>query len=113
MTRRLIVLASALLAFSALADDCAEKWPSDFEMQAYCKDEQTKAAINISKYFEKYGIDLDEVKEKIESGNASDLSVPETIVVQCVSDWNNDLEMVFYCINNQTKAAKRLGKIDP
>jgi hypothetical protein len=64
---------------------CAERWPRDFEMRAYC--------------------------EKQQRGGLRDLanaSVPAITRQMCAERWSRDFEMRAYCERQQVKALREL-----
>ena len=108
MTRLLAVLLCCL-SVPVLAETCEEKWPTDFSMQAYCKERQAQGIHAMLAWRERYNVDDKKIVEKLQ--NDESLNVAETIYANCASKWHTDFSMIAYCLGEQTKAAKSLGKL--
>lgn len=71
---------------------CENEWPDDFNMRAYCIDEQTRA-LNLLK-----------------KGKPKD--IPENIFLQvrekCAAEWPGDFNMQKYCEDEQLSAYRKL-----
>lgn len=65
---------------------CREKWPTDLEMQAYCRRQQ------------------DEARDRVSARHAD-----TPIMRFCASRWPGDWEMFDYCLGNQVKAQRELN----
>lgn len=102
---RLAILATALLfamASSASANSkvdqwCANKWPSNYSQQQYCRDQQTEAVLEIA--------DLRNIYY--------DGSEEWNIVIRCVAKWTRrgatDWRMSMYCANRELDAYEDLN----
>ena len=78
---------------------CAGRWPTDYEMQAYCIDQQVEAAIKVTQTVKDFPEDSEELR----------------IVLRCLGKWQGpgetyDYEMVDYCAGNQLRAYRRLNQ---
>ncbi len=75
-----------------IKEHCEGEWPTDFQMQSYCRDKQTEAA------------------RKLAQGKPSDVSEKQwnQIFGNCWSQWVNDFQMTEYCVSNQIEALRKL-----
>jgi hypothetical protein len=78
---------------SSIKPYCKKEWPTDYEMQKYCVDEQKKA---LAKLLEERP---DDIPSKIFDG----------IRKKCREDWPNDYKMRLYCEKKQIKAWRDLN----
>ena len=72
---------------------CNDKWGNDFEMVAYCRDQQRAAGKNWISFLD----------------SAEPGSQAEAIIKNCVSKWNSDYEMLAYCYEQQETALQSLS----
>lgn len=98
---------SFLQALAGVTEHCETKWPTDFEMQAYCVDQQKEGAGDIYSFMSRYDVELNPGKEV----DPSALPPAKLILLSCWTKWDGDYEMIAYCIEQQEKAALRLGKL--
>lgn len=113
-----LLVAGSVLTSPARADlfedikaHCESKWPTDYEMQEYCVEQQVDGAKRMNSFLKRYNVEalLEDPKEAerlYKEGNA-----PVVIALNCFDEWEGDFEMIAYCIDQQEKAAKRLGKL--
>ena len=95
------VLLCAMASSASANDDvdrwCAEKWPSNYSQQQYCRDQQTEAILEMS--------DLRNIYY--------DGSEEWRIVIRCVSKWTQrgsiDWRMSMYCANRELDAYEGLN----
>ena len=75
-----------------ISQHCEEKWPTDFQMQSYCRDKQVEAA------------------RKMAQGKPSDVSEKQwhQISGNCWTKWENNFQMTVYCIGKQVEALRKL-----
>lgn len=75
-----------------IKEHCEGEWPTDFQMQSYCRDKQTEAA------------------RKLAQGKPSDVSEKQwnQISGNCWAQWENDFQMTEYCIGKQVEALRKL-----
>lgn len=76
-----------------IVNKCNDEWGDDFEMVAYCREQQRAA-----------GKTWVSILDAAEPGSAT-----ETIIQNCVSEWSADYEMLVYCHEQQDKALKSLA----
>ena len=98
MTNKVLAIAGALVASSAIAEDfpleaqkqrCASEWSDDFSMQKFCLDEQSKAFGNLQAVIPSLNNDL------LRS------------YTNCMADWRDDFSMRLFCIEEQQRAYDR------
>jgi endonuclease YncB( thermonuclease family) len=70
---------------------CAQDWPTDFRMRAYCEQQQQTAVGSLG----------------ARSMRSTD---QQTIRTKCASDWPDDFRMRDYCEQQQLKALSVLGR---
>jgi hypothetical protein len=72
-------------ADATIQEHCTSKWPTDFEMQAYCKKQQREAVV------------------KLQAAPPVDVSVQAfaTLRRHCAQKWPTDFEMREYCERQQ------------
>ena len=75
-----------------IKEHCEKKWPTDFQMQAYCVKQQSEAVQNLAK------------------GKPSDISKSRwnQIFSECWSKWTNDFQMMNYCTEQQIKGLRQI-----
>ena len=73
-------------------EHCEEEWSTDFQMQAFCRDNQVKAATKLAR------------------GKPADVSEKQwnQIFGNCWSQWVNDFQMTEFCVSNQIEALRKL-----
>lgn len=77
---------------------CANKWPTDFRMQKFCRDRQFESAIQVSKILQRLQKD----------------SVEDQIMLRCLGKWTEvdglgfDYRMVNFCWQSQYEAYQAL-----
>jgi len=94
-------ICAGLVALPAFAFDdqkiiekCDEDWGTDFEMVAYCREEQRKS-----------GASWDRIVERAASGSEA-----AAIVKHCLEQWETDYEMLVYCNGEQHAALVALAQ---
>ncbi len=71
---------------------CEKKWKTDFQMQAYCRDQQLSA------------------ERKLSRANPTDISSKlwSQIKKRCWNKWKPDFQMTEYCVSEQAKGLRKL-----
>ena len=74
-------------AETLIRQHCAAEWPDDFQMRAYCEDQQAAAVTELNQ------------------APASDIpsAAFQTIRAKCTEDWPGDFQMRAYCENQQVE----------
>ena len=110
MRKLLFLLATTVASTSAFAGSteqfCESEWPDDYAMQEYCIDQQNAAKNSVADFKSQHGLTADNLESKATSG-----VVPARILQGCKAEWPNDVAMVDYCVNQQAKSAKKLGRM--
>ena len=77
-----------------IREHCEQEWPEDFQMRAYCIDEQEKAL------------------ESLRHGAPKDLpaEVFARIRRKCAAEWTTDFNMQHYCEQEQLEAYRKLQR---
>lgn len=77
---------------------CSKSWDGDYEMMAYCTEQQLNALIELSKYINNPDINDDK------------------ITIKCSTDWgypnDMDFEMINYCVKQQLKGKEKLNRFN-
>jgi len=83
---------SKMDAQKIIKEKCEGEWPTDFQMQSYCRDKQTEALGKLAK------------------GKPSDLSETQwnQIFGKCWAEWENDFQMTEYCVGKQIEGLRKL-----
>ena len=97
--------------FALIEKKCEVQWPNDYEMQGYCINMQAKAASNLQSKYRSYMSSIPKNPTSLD-----DFTTEQIIILNCMGKWMNegidfDYTMWEYCIDNQFKAARKLGKI--
>lgn len=112
--RRLVgatLILSTIFGGEAVATDvnadmarfCKNEWPSDYQMEEYCRKQQLDGLRSLNARIASY---------KSSGGKPE---VLEAILRKCGEDWynataqTNDYQMWDYCVKQQVEAAKRMG----
>jgi len=113
----LYVLSGAMVNEAEIADEprraiqtfCADEWPTDFRMQAYCQKRQSAA------YWE--WVDAATIVERVDKMAAPSPyeAAFATAYDGCVKDWwgpdnRPDFRMIVYCLTKQMAAYEQLMK---
>jgi hypothetical protein len=77
-------------AASVIRAKCAEDWPDDFRMRAYCQEQQDEG--------------LRALRGRSMTGHANH----QTIRKKCATDWPDDFRMRNYCEETQLKALRSI-----
>lgn len=114
-----LLVAASFATQSTLADStkeriaahCEAKWPTDYEMQEYCAEQQRDGVRAVFDFLKRYGIgDILDDEEQLQR-LYNERKVPVVIAIDCLQKWDDDYEMIAYCLDQQEQSAKRLGKL--
>jgi hypothetical protein len=80
-------------AEQTIRSHCTKEWPTDYNMQAYCTDQQHKALTNLL------------------SGRPADVPEAEFSRMRehCASEWPDDFNMRAYCENQQAAGYRKIN----
>jgi hypothetical protein len=93
-------------AVGAIAQMCEKEWPSNYEMQVYCRRKQNDAARD----FYKMARDIKTAEQDPETKKA--VQVASDVANRCFREWKGNFEMTMYCIRKQLNAYKELQRQD-
>ena len=87
------LVAASGVSFAQSAEEiikkhCAQEWPNDYSMRAYCEKQQRKAALDLGDIMDskRHGMPQQEF---------------EKVLSMCWFEWMNDYSMTLYCLKRQ------------
>ena len=115
---RLMIAAALVLAVSdaRAASFCEKEWPDSYRMQRHCLEQQDKAIGSLAQWLDRYGVrtvnqdgrrsfDTVAIKRGVSDGKPW-----AELVANCALQWNDNLQMVWHCVEQEAIAAAQLGK---
>jgi len=100
-----LMLATANVSAKDIKPMCKEKWPTDYQMQMYCHNNQVEAQIDLIAALKTNGFDVygDYTEEQLRSNEVA------MIFFRCTTKWPDDYQMTLHCVDTQVEAYNKIN----